>query len=193
MKPVPIDYDAIRKAIIREMEAITEMVVIEEEPETQDAPRPEVPYMSMKIIVPGAKFGDDSQVAHKTDDTHYSDTLVDIGGQRRMTVSFHAYGKSHEQAYGIMSLWQTSLDLKAVQEALRKAGIAVWTIGNVADNSQLLNTGYEGRAQMDCTFGIASNLSGVPGTGVIERVTGTGTVTTDQDGEDDVPVDVRRN
>lgn len=188
MKKPPINFDLVRTAVIHEMQAVTELVCITEEPETQDAPRPDVPYMSMKVIVPGKKFGDDTQVQNGNDDK-----LVDIGGQRRMTVSFHSYGRSHEEAAGFMALWQTSLDLAEVQESLRRAGIAVWTIGDVADNSQLLNTGYEGRAQMDCTFGIASNLAGVPGTGVIEKVTGTGTVTTDQDANVGVPVDVRRN
>lgn len=95
-----------------------------------------------------------------------------------MTVSFQCYGNSHEEAYNYMSLWQTSLDLQNIQEILRSAGIAVWTIGTVADLSSLLNTGYEGRANMDCTFGLAFNLES--DLGAIETVPVQGTITTDQ-------------
>ena len=75
-----------------------------------------------------------------------------------MTVSFDAYAESHEDAYNLLSLWQTALDEENTQALLREAGIAVWTIGTVADLSALLNTGYEGRAHMDCQMGIAMNL-----------------------------------
>jgi hypothetical protein len=106
----------------------------------------------MKMTTPAAKSGDDSK-------QNLGGTVWNSGGVRKMTVSFQTYGNTHEEAYNYMGLLQTALDLSDVQENLRRAGIAVWTIGNVADLSQLLNTGFEGRTQMDCTFGIAMNLS----------------------------------
>lgn len=80
-----------------------------------------------------------------------------------MTVSFNCMGETHEEAYNLMALWQAQLDTPNVQEDLRRAGIAVWLIGNVADLSQLLETGYEGRSQMECTFGVAANITQVLG------------------------------
>ena len=96
-----------------------------------------------------------------------------------MTVSFNCYGESHEEAYNYMQLWNSALDLENIQEDLRRAGIAVWVIGNVADLSQLLNTGYEGRAHMEVTFGIAVNLTSDLGAMESVDVTVNGTEGTD--------------
>lgn len=151
---LPIDYNGIRAALVQVCEKVTGLTVIMEEPETQNVPRPKKPYMSMKITSPGLKRGDD--------DKRYvpnSGGVWTSGGQRNMKVDFNCYGTSHEEAYGYLALWQASLDLEDVQEQLRRSGIAVWSTGNVADLSQLLNTGYEGRAHMECSFGIVSNIS----------------------------------
>jgi len=147
----PIDFNAIRIALVREMERVTKTTVIMAEQQTQDVPRPCKPYFSYKTLNPADKSGDDSH--EWIGDTH------NVGGQRRMTISFNCYGNSKEEAYNYMSLWQQSLELWTVQENLRKAGIAVWLIGSVADLTELMNTGYEGRSQMDVSFGIAFNLS----------------------------------
>jgi hypothetical protein len=95
-----------------------------------------------------------------------------------MTVSFHCYAEQQETAYNLMSLWQASLELYATQTNLRKASVAVWLIGAVADLSQLLNTGYEGRSQMDVQFGVVSQMT--EDLGEITSVEGTGAVESDQ-------------
>lgn len=177
----PIDFNAIRIAMIAQVQSVTGLTCIVSEPETQDAPRPPRPYFSMKVLVAAARSADDS--------TQYSDTgITNRGGQRKMSVSFQVFATSHEEAYNYMTLWQSSLDLFTIQEALRTAGIAVWTIQNVADISALLNTGYEGRAQLDCTFGIASNLT--EDLSYIEEVKGDGAVTKDSGNTETVPIDV---
>lgn len=153
---LPIDFNDVRTQLVRAIQLVTQLDdnhVITVEPEIMDVPRPTKPYVSLKLTTPSAKTGDD-------DKRHIPNTTKWIsGGVRKMTVSFQAYGRSHEEAYNYMALLQTGLDLENIQEFLRRAGIAVWIIGNVADLSQLLNTGFEGRAQMDCTFGIAMNLT----------------------------------
>lgn len=154
----PVQFDPIRIALVQVMERVTGLTVIEHEPETQDAPRPKKPYMGYKMTTPSARVGGDDDHRIVPDDAGEPTTKWNSGGQRRMTVSFHAYGRTHEEAYNYMALWQAALDQFTVQEQLRRAGVAVWIIGNVADLSALLNTGYEGRAQMDVQFGIASNL-----------------------------------
>lgn len=176
----PIDYNAIRLAFVNTIMLTCNMDqnhVIIEEPETQNWPRPPKPYFSMKITTPAARFGDDT-ILNVNDAMGNPSTIWNSGGPRKMTVSFHCYGNTHEEAYNYMSLWQASLDLQNIQGILRETGIAVWIIGTVADLSSLLNTGYEGRAHMDCTFGLAFNLES--DLGAIETVPVQGAVTTDQ-------------
>ena len=153
MKTVfPIDFNAIRIALVNEIKVVTGLTCIVEEATYQNAPRPNLPYFGMKIITPSVKVGDDTKY-------NISGDIWGSGGQRKMVVSFDCYAMEQETAYNYMSLWQTALDLENIQFDLRKAGIAVWLMETVADLSLLLNTGYEGRAHMDVTFGIAMNLS----------------------------------
>lgn len=156
----PNDFDALRKAIARELVKVTQLDrdrVILAEGEAPNQPRPKKPYFSFKFNSPAIRFGDDSK-DNVPDAFGFPTTVVNSGGPRKMVVAFDCYGNSHEEAYNYMSLWQTSLDLSNIQADLREAGIAVWLIGAVADLSALLNTGYEGRAHMECDFGIAFNL-----------------------------------
>ena len=156
----PVDFNSIRVAFVREIQKVTGLDnqhVIVEEPETQREDRPTKPYMSMKITTPGAKNGDDSQ--DQTFDGPTSSTIWTTGGQRKMTVEFNCYGRTHEESYNYMALWQVALENQSVQQDLRANGIAVWVIGNLADLSKLLNTGFEGRSHLESTFGIAVNYS----------------------------------
>ena len=179
MTPVfPIDFNDVRIAFFESIKKVTlldQQHIIYEQPETQDVTRPkEKPYMSFFLTVPASKTGDDSK-------RYVSGNKWNSGGVRKMTVSFNSYGRSHEEAYNYMCLWQTALDLEDIQEDLRRSGIAVWIIGNVADLSKLLNTGYEGRSHMECTFGIAANL--VSDLGSIDTVPVHGKIFT-QDGQE---------
>lgn len=169
---LPLDYNLFRKAIANELTRISGIVTIMSEPETQRTPRPKKPYYTMKFMSPGVKQGSDSVNRQETS------SVVNIGGQRKLTCSFQCYGRSHEEAYNFMVLWQAHLETETTQANLRLAGIALWLNGSVEDLSALLNTGYEGRAGMDVQFGIASNLS--EDQGEIDTVIIQGTVTSDQ-------------
>jgi hypothetical protein len=174
------DFNVIRQALVREIQSrigLDQQHVIYEEPEQPNFPRPSLPYFSVKILVPAAKKGDDDHTPVLDGDGNPT-TVWNSGGVRQMTAEFNAYGRSHEEAYNLMSWWQSALDTETVQGDLRESGLAVWTIGNVADLSKLLNTGYEGRAHLECTFGIAMNLT--EDLGQEETVTVVGEVTTDQ-------------
>jgi hypothetical protein len=179
--PIPksnlgFDFNIARKSIYKEIIRVCGLDsqhAILAEPEVQNEPRPTKPYFSFKFTTPASKFGDDSKDP-VLDNQGNPTTVVNSGGVRRMSVSFDCYGNTHEEAYNYMTAWQCGLDREDVQENLRRVGIAVWTIGNVADLSQLLNTGYEGRAHMDCTFGIAVNTQS--DTGEIDTVPVQGTV-----------------
>lgn len=169
MPPIlPFNFTEFRVAMVREVQRVTGLKCIREEPVTPNSPRPALPYFSFKVTSPGTHFGYASQVYTGTDTTFLA------SGQRRASVSFHCYAPDQEAAYNYMSLWQMALDMIETQTALRESGIAVWTIGDVADLSQLLNTGYEGRSQLDATFGIAFNKTEDLGT--IETIEVEGTI-----------------
>ena len=171
-----IDFVKIRANLVNTVAKYTGVQVIEEEPEAPDAPRPNKPYISLKITSPALKQGDDS-TRNVTDSDGNLTTQVVRGGQRQMNVQFDAYGNSHEEAYNYMALIQSSLELETMQADLRVAGIAVWLNGNVVDMSALLNTGYEGRAMMEVQFGIAANT--IEDVGAIDTAQTSGTITTD--------------
>lgn len=169
---LPIDYVSITTTLVREIKRVSLIECIIDEPKVTNAPRPcPLPYFSFKLTSPGIKQGDDSKSYTQKNDTTL---VVNTGGVRKMMVSFQCYATDEREAYEYMSLWQSCLDQLTTQENLRRAGIAVWVIGNVADLSQLLNTGYEGRAQMDVSFGIAANLE--EEFGAITKVGVTGTI-----------------
>jgi hypothetical protein len=178
---LPIDYNLIRKAIVSCMTTglnLQNGQVIEEMPETQDAPRPKKPYLSYSITTPGAKFGDDGHTLTGVQGSGVTEELIyNVGGNRKMSVSFHSYAINKDDAYNLMAFWQALLETIPIKQTLEKAGIAVWLNGGVADMSQLLNTGYEGRAHMDVVFGINSNITEQVDS-IIEVQT-TGTVTDD--------------
>ena len=177
MQGLAVDFNLIRNAIVAQVQAVTGLLCIVEEPETPHDKRPVLPYMSFKITTPAYKSGDDSK--QQVLDSNGNPTSVwNSGGCRRMNIDFNAYAVSHEESFNYMSTWQTALDLADIQQNLRAAGIAVWVIGTVADLSKLLNTGYEGRAHLDCSFGIAMNLQS--DLGYIATVPIEGTIITDQ-------------
>lgn len=174
----PVDFNLKRKAFANEIQKVTGITAVLEEGEAPNVPRPPKPYFSFKLINPADKSGDDSK-QNVLDQFGQPTSIWNSGGVRKMTVSFNCYGRTHEEAYNYMSLWQTALDLENIQEDLRIAGIAVWVIGNVADLSKLLNTAYEGRAHMDCTFGIASNIQS--DLGYMDTVTIDGAINDDKE------------
>lgn len=174
----PVDFVLIRKTIANEIQKVTGLIAVREEAIiAEKTERPKLPYFGFKITTPAAKSGDDSK-QNVLDGNGNPTTKWNSGGVRQMSVSFDCYATSQEEAYNYMGLWQTALDLENIQEDLRRVGIAVWIIGTVADLSQLLNTGYEGRAHMDCQFGIAMNL--VSDLGEMDTVTVNGAVTTEE-------------
>lgn len=176
-----IDYVKIRAAIAQQIEAVTGVTAVLEEAELPIDKRPALPYFSFKITTPGAKSGDDSK--QQLLDANGKPTSVwNSGGCRKMVIDFNCYATTHEAAFNAMATWCTALDLEDIQQNLRSQGIAVWVIGTVADLSKLLNTGYEGRAHLECSFGVAMNLQS--DLGFIQTAQVSGAVTTDQGATD---------
>ena len=166
-----LDFSAIRIAIVREAQRITGVTCMVAQPETPTAPRPPKPYLSLKFNQVGEKQGNDAANC-------VSGALWNVGGQRGLTVDFNSYGRTHEEAYELMLTLQAHLEGEAAQANLRAAGIAIWRDGSIADLSELMQTGYEGRARLEVQFGFAVNFT--EDRGLIEQVTVNGEVTTDQ-------------
>lgn len=173
---LPLDYNAARKALANAVTQFTgRTCILAEDKKGQPEDRPDLPYFSFKITSPGLKYGDDDK---RYTDVANNQTQVSTGGLRGVMVSFQAFATEQEDAYGLMGLLQSGLQQLGLQETLRRAGIAVWRVGTVADLTQLLNTGFEGRAQMDVLFGMAANV--VEKYGTIGSVEIEGTVDTGQ-------------
>lgn len=175
----PVDYNKIRKALVAEVQRVTGSTAILAQPEGTDADRPAKPYATVRFLQPGVKSGDDSSKQIP------GTSLWVTGGQRKLMVDFNFYGRSHEEAYSYGALWQAALEQETTQGILRAAGIAVWlNAGPLRDLSALLNTAYEGRCQLEVSFGVASNVT--EDRSSIDKVDIGGVVTTDQDTEDDI-------
>lgn len=167
-----VDFSDIRKTLVAEVAKITGLVCIREEPSTPDAPRPPLPYFGYKITTPGEAKGEAVLQAPDGPYAPGSTAKFNYGQQMKMIVSFQCYAKDQDDAYSYMVLWQNALNLDNVLEELRRKGLAVWDYGNVADLSALLNTGYEGRSQLDVNFGYASNLGADLGAIEATEITG---------------------
>lgn len=160
--PTPIDYDAKRRAIVQAVALGTGLPagqVIALEPETMGAPRPKLPYVGFLVTAASVKVGFDWSSPVQDDATSGPTGRHLYQGVRMMSVGFDAFGRSHEDAYAVMSALQASLEYPPVASLLASAGLAVWDIGSVADISATLATTYEGRAHLDVTFGMTASLT----------------------------------
>lgn len=155
--PVPIDYNQIRKTLCNQVTASTGLLCVLYEPEQVKDSRPKLPYFTMKIMGVAGKVGDDSYSQAGTEES--PSTQWNFGGTRRLTVSFECYGNTHEEAYSYMQAWMAALDTIPVQQNLQGAGVPFWQCLDITDASELLNTGWEGRAIMDAYFGVVSNVT----------------------------------
>lgn len=120
-----------------------------------NAPRPNIyPQATLEVLTPRTKVGSRDSV------THVSGTTFCLGGQRTIGISISIYSKDESmyfEATDLGSKLQDSLDDPNELELLRAAGLAVFIVNDVVDTTDLLETGFEPRASLDITFGIASN------------------------------------
>lgn len=161
IEPVfPIDFNAIRAALVNLVQGVTGIACIVEERKAQvtvKTPRPCLPYCSFKILTPAGKIGTDAMQALGTPDSPSS--IYNFGGVRKMVVSFKCYAQIPEIASNYMALLEAAFDTDPVQSTLRANKIAFWQSMGVLDISALLTAGYEGRASLDAYFGVPSSLN----------------------------------
>lgn len=158
---LPVDYDACRRTLVQAVAlgvGLPSNQIMMMQPEAPNAPRPCAPYVGIRVLSPGVAFGWDCIIP--VADAPGSPTgLFTSAGPRSMLVSFESFGASHEQAYGVMAALQAALQVCTVQQVLDAANMAVCDIGPIRDLSTLLLTSFEGRTQMDVTFGLTSELT----------------------------------
>lgn len=157
----PIEFNAIRKALVNLIQGITGIPCIVEERKGQTTvktPRPPLPYCSFKVTTPAGKIGTDAFQNILGTEEAPSD-VWNYGGVRKMVVSFKAYAQIPEEAYNYMALLEAAFDTDPVQSTLSASSIAFWESMGVVDISALLTAGYEGRASLDVAFGIPSSLN----------------------------------
>lgn len=153
-----------------------------EEVTGKDAPRPQGPYLTLKIISGPRRLTlvDEMRFNGKTE----GNNNFDLVGQRAYTISIKAFRAGHGDALEEIA---TSLDDPDFCEILReKACIAVTNIGDVLDISAKLETGFEGRSSLDIFFNSVNNketsiglIEGVEVKGSLESDTGK-TINTNQ-------------
>jgi hypothetical protein len=145
--------------------------------------RPLKTYLSVRISTPLQRQGSNDSIVHKTGDT------FEISGQRRLGVSITCHMVKNSDTMDIRNDFFTAQDLLAqVQDAcenplaletLNDAGIAVWSAGDILDLTELVESGFESRAQIDLVIGLASNRD--VDLGYIDSVEFVGTVEGDDE------------
>lgn len=182
MSSVEVDKDIIQPVILWINSEFPDITVIVDRP---NVPRPKLPYFALLITTPIQKVGSRDSLEH------IDDTTWNIGGQRRFTLSVRSYvetkDKNFFQSQDLLVQLQDSLEDETRRIDLTTAGLAVWFSTDILDITELLETGFESRAQFDIEFGIASNRE--TDLGAIEKVKIQGTLDGEEQDEFQVPSD----
>ena len=145
----PIDYAQTRKTLVQALCSMTGLgpnCVIRAQGQGPIQPRPALPYLSFKYRTAAMRDGLDALVQPVAQDS----TLWQYVGARGIAMDLMAYGQDQDQAYGLALCVQSGLQQEPYLDILQQSGLSVWTIGDVTDMTTLLNTGFEGRALLEC-------------------------------------------
>lgn len=148
------------------------IVTFAEELDGKGAPRPPLPYVTLKLV---------SGPGHLTLDDEYrinESGKYSLVGQRSYSLSVQIYGSSCDDDFDhidILSDISTYLDDLDKRDQLRAdADIAVTSKGTAADISRLLGAGFERRGSLDIGFNSSNNKE--TNVGTIEHVEIIGTI-----------------
>ncbi len=170
-----LDLAAFRQTVFDWASGESGLTTIFERP---NQPRPSTPYVSLNIVGGPVKQGGQQEV-------RFDDPTFSVNALLALTVSVKAYGNQTNDPISILTNLQLSLGKLEVLESLRSGGIAVWNEGPISDISEVLETGFEERANMDVLF--AASHSTVTDGGLIEKVDLSGEVEADTGNTIDVP------
>ena len=119
-----------------------------------NAPRPSVPYVTLFLTSVVAVNQDWS--AADADNTG----TIDMKGDRQFTLQVQAYGAD---PLTVLENIRTSLQKQTVLDTLRANGIAFYQSLTINDITELVDSQFERRAQLDILFGIAQIYTDTPG------------------------------
>lgn len=121
--------------------------------------RPARPYGTYKVTSPKRVGGTDQEVMVAG--------VLNVSGEREITASLNVFGAG---ALETMQKLRDSLELPSVRDTYFTAfDLAVTEVSEVRDLTELEDTKFQQRAQMDVVVGLTSNLVD-SGTGYIEDV-----------------------
>ncbi len=141
-----MSFAVLKQAVYTWFAKETKLPVIWEE---QATARPNRPYASLNIITGAVMIGEDDQRSHLTGTAPNQQTQFTWEGLRKLTVSCNIWA---DNAIDLMADVQGSIRKQSNQNAFILAGIAPTDYTNVQKLSQLFDTRYEDRAQMDVIF-----------------------------------------
>ena len=119
-----------------------------------NAPRPTVPYVTL-YLNSVVSVGQDWTEAEAD-----STGTVDMKGDRQFTLQVQGYGND---PLTVLENIRTSLQKQTVLDTLRANGIAFYQSLNIGDITELVDSQFERRAQLDILFGIAQIYTDTPG------------------------------
>lgn len=106
--------------------------------------RPPLPYLTVKVIVPGSQVGTHERIPGIDGGTGAPTEKIRV--ERRATVSLQGYGAG---AYDWLDTALVELPLPSTQEALDGAGLSVQTLTDITDISRFIDTSTEPRYGVD--------------------------------------------
>lgn len=176
----PIDYAQVRKTLVQALCAATGLPqnsVIRAQGQGPVQPRPKLPYVTFAYRRAAIRNGYDAVVSAYAE----GDTLWRYIGERGIAMDLTAYGRDQDEAYGLALGMQCGLQQEPIQNILGASGLTLWTLGDVTDVTALLNTGFEGRALLECEMWLGTSqlvdlgeIATVPVVGAIEDDGGQG-------------------
>lgn len=113
-----------------------------------NAPRPQKPYLTLKITGPNRVFITDPLKHNATADK------FQFEGQRRYNISIQSYGVDHTDVLDDIVIGTQNPDLNQI---LKDCDIGVEIRGNVSDITGLVSTAWEKRGSLDISF-LASKI-----------------------------------
>jgi hypothetical protein len=119
--------------------------------------RPEKPYITLDFLTSAIRTGDD--------DLRIVNDKFTSQGHRTFGISVNAYGP---EAVDLMERIKNALQLPSITDILCKAGLAAVTESDIRDLSELRESSFETRMQMDVIF--RRTVSTTDSLGTIEKV-----------------------
>ena len=164
---MPLNMAAFRESIFDWASSESGLRTIWERP---NEARPRLPYVSLNILTGPVVQGGQQETRFSVADDEFS-----VNALITFTISVRAYGdRVDDDPLQVLTNLQLSLGKNEVLESFREDVIAIWDEGDVENIPELLETGFEERANMDVLFAASHSVLTDPGQ--IEKVALSGEV-----------------